>query len=257
MVTRQERALRNAVILLAVATLVLGGLLFWSLRAMALLKAETAEGEASDVAAAGGQPVTEQEWIEELQKKHGEEVLLNMLNHIVVGKEAAALGITVTDEEIEQELLRGISGYSSEEQYYQQMESELGLSRQELREETAYRLTLQAIATGGITVSEAEIDDYLKQNSERFMPRKQMQLSIIQTSTYNEAGTVMDRLEQGRILQSWPGRSRSTRKAASTAAVSERSRRRTRSGLRSCWRQQPGLRRGISQDRCRLTAGMR
>lgn len=45
MVTRQERALRNAVILLAVATLVLGGLLFWSLRAMALLKAETAEGK--------------------------------------------------------------------------------------------------------------------------------------------------------------------------------------------------------------------
>lgn len=197
MVTRQERALRNAVILLAVATLVLGGLLFWSLRAMALLKAETAEGETSDVAAAGGQPVTEQEWIEVLQKKHGEEVLLSMLNHIVVGKEAAALGITVTDEEIEQELKRGISGYSSEEQYYQQMQSELGLSRQELREETAYRLTLQAIATAGVTVSEAEIDDYLKQNSERFVPRKQMQLSIIQTSTYNEAGTVMDRLEQG------------------------------------------------------------
>ncbi|WP_339221465.1 peptidylprolyl isomerase [Paenibacillus sp. FSL H8-0332] len=197
MVTRQERALRNAVILLAVATLVLGGLLFWSLRAMALLKTETAEGEASDVAAAGGQPVTEQEWIEALQKKHGEEVLLSMLNHIVVDKEAAALGITVTDEEIEQELKRGISGYSSEEQYYQQMQSELGLSRQELREETAYRLTLQAIATAGITVSEAEIDDYLEQNGERFAPRKQMQLSIIQTSTYNEAGTVMDRLEQG------------------------------------------------------------
>ncbi|QUL55098.1 peptidyl-prolyl cis-trans isomerase [Paenibacillus tritici] len=197
MVTRQERALRNAVIVLAVATLMLGGLLFWSLRAMAILKGEAAEGEASDVAAAGGQPVTDQEWMEELQKKHGDEVLLSMLNHIVVGKEAVALGITVTEEEIERELKRGMSGYSSEEQYYNQMQSELGMSRQELREETAYRLTLQAIATAGITVSESEIDDYLEQNAERFTPRKQMLLSLIQTATYDEAGTVMDRLEKG------------------------------------------------------------
>jgi foldase protein PrsA len=197
MMTRQERALRNAVILLAVATLMLGGLLFWSLRAMALLKGESAENEPSDIAAAGGQPVTDQEWISELKKKHGDEVLLGMLNHIVVGKEAKALGITVTDEEIEQELKRGMSGYGSEQQYYDQMQSELGLTRQELREETVYRLTLQAVATAGITVSEAEIDDYLKQNADRFTPSKQMQLSMIKVATYEEANTAMDRLQQG------------------------------------------------------------
>lgn len=197
MMTRQERALRNTVILLAVATLMLGGLLFWSLRAMALLKGEAADGEASDIAAAGGQPVTDREWIDELKKKHGDEVLLGMLNHIVVGKEAKALGITVTDVEIEQELKRGMSGYGSEEQYYDQMQSELGLSRQELHEETAYRLMLQAVATTGITVSETEIDDYLAQNAERFTPRKQMQLSMIKLATYNGANQVMDRLEQG------------------------------------------------------------
>jgi foldase protein PrsA len=197
MMTRQERALRNTVILLAVATLMLGGLLLWSLRAMALFKGEAADGEASDIASAGGRPVTDQEWMDELKKKHGDEVLLGMLNHIVVGKEAMALGITVTDEEIEQELKRGIYGYGSEEQYYDQMQSELGLSRQELREETAYRLTLQAVATAGITVSETEIDDYLVQNAERFTPMKQMQLSMIKLATYNGANQVMDRLEQG------------------------------------------------------------
>lgn len=124
-------------------------------------------------------------------------MLLGMLNHIVVGKEAKALGITVTDEEIEQELKRGMSGYGSEEQYYDQMQSELGLSRQELHDETAYRLTLQAVATAGITVSEIEIDEYLTQNAERFTPRKQMQLSMIKLATYNGANQVMDRLEQG------------------------------------------------------------
>ncbi|MEK5234154.1 peptidyl-prolyl cis-trans isomerase [Paenibacillus sp. FSL L8-0470] len=195
--TRQERALRNAVILLAVATLMLGGLLFWSLRAMSILKGEPADGESSDIASAGGQPVTDQAWVDELKKKYGNDVLLGMLNHIVVDKEAKALGVAVTDVEIEQELKRSMTGYGSEEQYYAQMQSELGLSRQEVREEAVYRLTLQAVATAGITITDAEIDNYLEENSERFTPRKEMQLSIIKVATYSEAERVMDRLEQG------------------------------------------------------------
>lgn len=197
MMTRQERMLRNAVILLAIATLMLGGLLFWSLRAMSLLKGEAADGERADVATAGGQAVTDQQWMDELKKKHGEEVLLGLINHIVVDKEAKALGIAVTDHEVEQELKRSMAGYSSEQQYYEQMQAELGLSKEEVREETLYRLTLQAVATAGITISETEINDYLAQNSERFTPKKEMQLSIIKVASYDEAEKVMDRLEQG------------------------------------------------------------
>lgn len=130
-------------------------------------------------------------------KKHGDEVLLAMLNHIVVDKEAKALGIIVTDADIEEELKRTMAGYSSEEQYYAQMQSELGLSRQEVREEAVYRLTLQAVATQGITITDADIDEFLAVNAERFAPKKQMQLSIIRVNTYEEADAVMDRLEQG------------------------------------------------------------
>jgi foldase protein PrsA len=197
MMTRQERALRNTVIILAVATLMLGGLLFWSLRAMALLKGDTTDNESPDVATAGGQPITDQQWMDELKKKHGEEVLISMLNHIVVNMEAKALGITVTDDEVKQELARTIVGYESEAQYYAQMQSQLGLSRQEVFAETAYRLSLQAIATEGITISDADIDAYLEQNAERFIPKKEMQLSMIKVSSYEEGQQVMDRLEQG------------------------------------------------------------
>lgn len=164
---------------------------------MAILKGEAAEGESSDIARAGDQPVTDQQWIDELKKKHGDEVLLGLLNHIVVSKEAKALKITVTDHEVEKELQRSMAGYSSEQQYYEQMESELGLSREEVREEAVYRLTLQAVATAGINISESEIDDYLAQNKERFTPKKEMQLSMIKVTTYDEAEKVMDRLEQG------------------------------------------------------------
>lgn len=195
--TRQERALRNTVVILAMATLVLGGLLFWSLRAMALLKGETTDNEASDIASAAGQPITDQQWIDELKKKYGEEVLIGMINHMVVDMEAKSLGVTVSDHEVDQELARTIAGYGSEQQYYAQMQSELGLSREEVFAETAYRLNLQAIATVGITISEADIDAYLEQNTERFIPKKEMRLSMIKVTSYEEAQQVMDRLEQG------------------------------------------------------------
>lgn len=195
--TRQERALRNTVVILAMATLVLGGLLFWSLRAMALLKGETTDKEASDIASAAGQPITDQQWIDELKRKYGEEVLIGMINHMVVDMEAKSLGVTVSDHEVDQELARTIAGYGSEQQYYAQMQSELGLSREEVFAETAYRLNLQAIATVGITISEADIDAYLEQNTERFIPKKEMRLSMIKVTSYEEAQQVMDRLEQG------------------------------------------------------------
>lgn len=140
---------------------------------MALLKGDTTDNESPDVATAGGQPITDQQWMDELKRKHGEEVLISMLNHIVVNMEAKALGITVTDDEVKQELARTIVGYESEAQYYAQMQSQLGLSRQEVFAETAYRLSLQAIATEGITISDADIDAYLEQMpSASFQKRK-------------------------------------------------------------------------------------
>lgn len=195
--TRQERALRNTVIILALATLMLGGLLLWSLRAMALLKENNGENELSDVATAGGQSITDQQWMDELKKKHGDEVLIGMLNRMVVHKEAEVSAITVTDDEVRQELTRAMAGYESEEQYYSQMQSQLGMTRQEVFAETSYHLILEAIATKGIEISEADIDHYLDQNPERFTPKKQLQLSIIEVSSYEEAEQVMDRLEQG------------------------------------------------------------
>ncbi|MDQ0196064.1 foldase protein PrsA [Paenibacillus wynnii] len=195
--TRQERTLRKAVGILAAATLLLGLLLIWSLRAGIDLGDSGKSGESSEVASIGGQSVSEQQWIDELTNKHGDEVLLGILNRIAVEKEAKALGISVTAKEVDQALRNTMAGYSSEQQYYAQMQSELGLSRQEVREERVYRLTLQAVATAGIVINDSDINEYLKQNEDRFRPKKIIDLSMIKVRTYAEAEGVMDRLDRG------------------------------------------------------------
>ncbi|KGE19922.1 hypothetical protein PWYN_11685 [Paenibacillus wynnii] len=195
--TRQERTLRKAVLILAAATLLLGLLLIWSLRAGGDKENSRKSGEPVEVASIGGQSVSEQQWMDELRNKHGDEVLLGILNRIAVEKEAKALGISVTAKEIDQALRNTMAGYSSEQQYYAQMQSELGLSRQEVREERVYRLTLQAVATAGIVINDSDINEYQKQNEDRFRPKKIIDLSMIKVRTYAEAEGVMDRLDRG------------------------------------------------------------
>jgi len=194
MMTRQERTLRKAVLILTAVTLLLGLLLIWSLRSRGW---NSRSGASADVASVAGQTITEQQWLDELKNKHGDEVLLGILNRMAVEKEAESLGISVTEAEVERELRNTMAGYSSAEQYYAQMQSELGLSRQEIREEILYRLTLQEVATAGIVIEESDIDEYLKQNEDRFRPKKIMELSMIRVHTYNEAEKVMNRLEAG------------------------------------------------------------
>ncbi|AHV95005.1 peptidylprolyl isomerase [Paenibacillus sabinae] len=193
--TRQERALRKAVLVLAGFILLLAVVLLREWRKEQGTERDD-EGEKT-IAKVAGQSISLRQWQDELQKKHGDEVLLAMLNRIAVGAEAKRLGISISDQEVDRELETAASGYGSKEQYYAQMESELGLTKEEVREETAYRLTLQAVATAGIIITDKEIDEYIRQNPDRFRPVKEIGLSIIKVHTYMEAEQALDRIESG------------------------------------------------------------
>ncbi|KAA9003617.1 peptidylprolyl isomerase [Paenibacillus spiritus] len=193
--TRQERALRKAVAALSVVALLLGALLGreW----MRSGQKEPDGGGNQVVARVAGTGITQAEWQNELRRRYGSEVLLSMVNRIAVEQEAQRLGVEVSEAEVDQELRQTAAGYGSEEQYYQQMKSELGLTREEVRSDTRYRLLLQAVATSGIVVSDQEIEDYLQENADRFRPKWQIELSLIKLDDYAAAEDVLNRLDRG------------------------------------------------------------
>ncbi|MBY9082542.1 peptidylprolyl isomerase [Paenibacillus sp. HN-1] len=193
--TRQESALRKAVLILAGLALVLGALLVWQWRRAG--KADPNGDGSKTVAKIADQRITEDQWLDELRRKHGNEVLLAMVNRIAAEKEAEALGISVSEQDVDREVEEAASGYDSEEQYYAQMESELGLSKEEVRKEAKYRVMLESIATAGIKISEDRIDEYLQENPGKLHPPKKIELSIIKLASYKEAERAMDRLENG------------------------------------------------------------
>lgn len=161
--------------------------------------------EASPPWKTGSQPVasiqdraiTEDEWVDELKKRYGREMLMTMLNRHAVALEAKAKGIDVTTAEVETEIEVMSRSYGSKERFLSEMEDQLGITESELKTETTYRLLLEKIATSDVHIEEQQIDSYLEQYPDQFRPKKQLNLSMIEVASEDEAERVMDRLENG------------------------------------------------------------
>ncbi|OZB90237.1 peptidylprolyl isomerase [Paenibacillus sp. XY044] len=199
MITRQEKGLWAAVIILAAGVLFMGSLIV--IRGLKPAgepsPAEDKQAWTDAVASFNGNAITESDWIEELKRTHGEEALTQMLNHKAVNAEAQALKIKVSPEEVTEEIDREMQGYASPEDYYREMADQLSLTPEEIRTETEYRLTLEKIATAGIRITDAEVQGYIDQHKEEFAPQKIYHLAWIQTETEDDANRVLDRLQQG------------------------------------------------------------
>lgn len=199
MITRQEKGLWAAVIILAAGVLFMGSLIV--IRGLKPADepspAEDKQAGTDAVASFNGSTITESDWVEELKRTHGEEALTQMLNHKAVYAEAQSLKIKVTPEEVTEEINREMQGYASPDDYYREMADQLNLTPEEIRAETEYRLTLQKIATAGIRITDAEVQRYIDQHQEEFAAKKAYHLAWIQTDTEDEANRVLDRLQQG------------------------------------------------------------
>lgn len=154
-------------------------------------------GGLAAIATVGGKPITMKELQERLYRQYGDEVLRTMMVRTAIDLESAAANISVTDEEIEADLAEQMESYGGEEAFYDAMKSQLGLGRDDVREDAKYRLLLEKIATRGITVSDKEVDDYLAEHAEEYAPSTRLHLRWIVTESGKDAETVLDKLENG------------------------------------------------------------
>lgn len=145
----------------------------------------------------GGVEITREELTRDLLDRYGEQALRDMLLRIAAEKEADALGITVTEEEVSRELRIMAEGYDSEEQFYRTMKEQLGLDRDRLRQETRYQLLLEKLTIASVSVTEDEIRRYWEEHAEEFAPREQLRISRIVLADREEAEKILDLLEKG------------------------------------------------------------
>ncbi|WP_028543422.1 peptidylprolyl isomerase [Paenibacillus taiwanensis] len=197
--TKVVKSLWVCIFILFTCVLVLGGIL--------IFRADSSESKSSLVgdpspappilATVGGNPITKEEWIGELQRQYGMLVLDQMMTLKAIQLEAEVLAISVTDEEAAAELRLQMAGYESEEAYYTAMREQLGMSPAQIRDDAINHLRLEKVAIHGIQVSEDEIDQYLTEHRDQFESTISYELSHIVTSTLADAKQVSDRLAEG------------------------------------------------------------
>ncbi|GGD99734.1 peptidylprolyl isomerase [Paenibacillus nasutitermitis] len=145
----------------------------------------------------GEEQITASELNRQLQSQYGETVLHALMVRAAIRQEAKTYDLNISPSELEEEQQAMMAGYESEEQYYKSMKEQLGLTREAIQSDTEYRLLLEKIATRSITVSEEEIDQYLKENKDQFAPRNQYRISWIVSENKKDARAIMERLSKG------------------------------------------------------------
>lgn len=135
---------------------------------------------------------------QQLLHKYGAEMINQMLDREAIRMEADDLGMKIGRDEIDRELKRMQQGYDSEQQFYESMKTQLGMTKDEIREDVYYKLLLEKIATRNINVSEQDIDAYIKAHPEEFGKIQLLRIQIIVNASKDQAARTIELYQSGR-----------------------------------------------------------
>lgn len=141
--------------------------------------------------------ITEEEWINQLKKQYGRQVLEDMINRRVVFLQAQKASISVRPEDVEAELREMKAGYPNDAAFYEAIRQQLGLTPEELRKDIEFYLLWEELATQGVKVSEEQMRAYYEQNKERFVEPARAHVFQILVPTLEEAQQVLNELDAG------------------------------------------------------------
>ncbi|MFD0869644.1 Foldase protein prsA precursor [Chlamydia abortus] len=129
---------------------------------------------------------------DKLLQKYGAELLNQMLDRTAIQLEADEMGLAVSEEEITHELSRMSQGYESMDAYYRSMKEQLGLTREELRDDVYYKLLLEKLATSNVKVTDKEIEDYIQAHKDEFRDTVHLRISQVISASLEQANKVYE-----------------------------------------------------------------
>src|SRR5690606_15451576 len=103
----------------------------------------------------------------------------------------------VTEQQLERELMRMQEGYDSEQQFYEVMQEQLGMSKEEIVKDVTHRLLLEQIAVRGIEISDAKLQQYLAEHPEEQLAGTMLHIQQILVPSADEAEEVLELIRNG------------------------------------------------------------
>lgn len=197
---RNIKLLRGLAVCLAAAALVLGLLLVRESGKGHRDEGQMPEPSAGDrvVAKIGTREFHLSLLQDQLLEKHGTELLNQLLDREAIRLESDEKGFKISRDEVDAELARMQQGYDSEEQFYESMQTQLGMSKEDIREDVYYKLMLEKIATDAIQVSDSDINQYMKDHPEEFGVTSMLRIQKIVNQTEDQAKRTLELAKSGK-----------------------------------------------------------
>ena len=118
------------------------------------------------VATVNGQPVTRIGLIQELEKRNGKQMLSSLVTQILIQQEAQKQNISVTQEEIDNEVKRVEDGLKKQQQSLDAALSLQGLTKEDFMAQIKLQKLVEKILAKDIKVTDRELSDYIEKNKD-------------------------------------------------------------------------------------------
>ncbi len=117
-------------------------------------------------ATVNGTPITRLETIRELEKQAGAQALESLVTQKLIEQEAQKRGITVSEEEINEELANIKSRLEQQGQSLPTILEMQGLTQDEVKENLRFQVLIDKMTADDVAVSDEEVDQFIEENQE-------------------------------------------------------------------------------------------
>lgn len=154
-----------------------------------LITSKSVIGEET-AARVGSKDISREAWINELEKRYGEDVLEEMVDKEVVKQAAEKYKVKISNKEVNRELKMMKTMYGAAGQT-------LNKSTDQLRQEVQSSLLLEKLLTKDVSVSGAVMEKYYDDNKDIYRIPTTYHISHITTSTKKQAEKIRRELAKG------------------------------------------------------------
>ena len=161
-------------------------------------------------AVVNNQPIWRLSLISELEKQGGATIIENLIDKKLVDQEAKNQGISVTQEELDSEIVAIDEAMKSQGLSLDQALMIRGQSKNDLIEQIRFQKTVEKLFKDKIQVTEQEISDYYKENIELFDKtmkfedlKEEIRLQVFQQKLSSEYSTWLQTLRDDENIIYW------------------------------------------------------
>lgn len=147
------------------------------------------------IAVVQGQKIGEKEFHAELERQAGRDALRNLIIGEMITREAAAQGIVVPEERLNEDMRRAVEQAGGPAVWKQELERR-GLTEEAIRKQRRVGLLAQELMTKGVKVSDQEVKDFFQKNRERYDRPAYYAISEIVLDSKAEADRVRGELKK-------------------------------------------------------------